>query len=99
MPDSIEPWYLTGSDMLLYQAARAHGLDVRILPAVSLERWEQQVLSGAVAPEPLSSDKVEVLDRFETGAWEIRWQNWEGDWAAFLRKHMKYSGSGTQESC
>jgi hypothetical protein len=96
MPPSILPTNLKGSDMQLCRAARALGLPVRILPVVSLKRWEWGQVTKA-EPGPLSPSKLEVVGSFGgADTWEGGWSDGgDDDWAKFLRTGKPDRGYGS----
>jgi hypothetical protein len=92
-PYSIEPGSLKGSDLQLYRAARAYGLEVKILPVTTLEEFEVQLeeLQGAVASGPLSVDQLAVEASFKDPTKCRYWYrpregcSYGEPWAAFLQ--------------
>jgi hypothetical protein len=64
MPDSIEPRNLKGSDLQLYRAARAFGLDVQIVPVASLDKYKDGDDFQCAAAGPLSLRKLAVYRSF-----------------------------------
>jgi hypothetical protein len=102
MPSSIAPSSLKGSDLQLYRAARTFGLEVKILPVMSLERFYAEELQGTVTPEPLLSDSLAVMSRFKVNP-SARGDNFYPDsdnedanddrWSSNLKEHVKGVGA------
>lgn len=100
MPSDIRPDNLKGSDLQLCRAAQALGLGVKIVPAVSLKRWEWGDLTDAENHGPLSPSKLEVVENFGGVPWQGgSWDGWGDDsserWVEFLRKGKPDRGWGS----
>jgi hypothetical protein len=91
MPISIEPGSLKGSDLQLYRAARALGLEVEIVPVMSLDKLTATELSGDVSPGPLPTSKLALLKSFKDDPISKyrTWDRYDNDWVEFLQNCLK----------
>lgn len=104
MPTNIRARSLKGLDLQLYQAAHALGLEVTIVPVVSLEEFEHKQLQGDVRPSaPLSPSKLAVLKSFdadptEEHGWDPddEWGDGEGEWGEFLKSSIAANAAGAE---
>ena len=99
MPDSIEPDNLKGADLQLYRAGRALGLEVTVMPVVSLDRFEKHEMPHKPSA-PLPPSKLAVMKSFKdspaTGDWDPygefdpygEWDRSGESWEAYLQRGM-----------
>jgi hypothetical protein len=94
MPASIEPDSLKGADLQLYRAAKALGLEIKIVPVVSLDRFLKFEMKYATYDDEdasanlLPPSKLAVVKSFKNCPAYGRWDRNKNSWAAFLQKEL-----------
>jgi hypothetical protein len=95
MPSSVKPDSLKGTDLQLYRAVHALGLEVKIVPIMSLNKLTATELNGVVTQERLPSSTLAMLNSFGTNpnAHDRIKDRYDDKWPSFWQDCLKESGA------